>query len=134
MAMALISNLCDVCKHRHQNSDTPTCAAFPDQIPLEILQMHVDHRLPYPNDGGIQFAPTEDAAVFGPLPTTKPRLDDTLVHRIAAIKPQLKELPLEEQMRLVRAVLSAGSFDALSADYQGIIRSAEEHARERTAS
>ena len=49
--MELYENLCRLCKHRTGYG----CAAFPKEIPLEIRQMYVDHRQPYPGDGGVLF-------------------------------------------------------------------------------
>ena len=31
------------------------CNAYPEGIPVEILESEVDHRLPYKGDGGIHF-------------------------------------------------------------------------------
>jgi hypothetical protein len=46
-------SLCSYCKHRI--SRTPTCAAFPDRIPREILFGHQEHLAPVDGDHGIQF-------------------------------------------------------------------------------
>lgn len=43
-----------VCKHR-ENHIGMACAAFPAGIPEDILRMRVDHRYPYPGDGGVRF-------------------------------------------------------------------------------
>jgi hypothetical protein len=55
------SPVCEDCRHRVGYSHL-TCAAFPDRIPEAIWNGQHDHRTPYPNDGGIQYAPmtTED--------------------------------------------------------------------------
>ena len=54
--MATIHVLCLECKHLR---DTLTCAAFPERIPVAILDGRADHHHPYPGDHGIQFAPKE---------------------------------------------------------------------------
>lgn len=46
---------CADCVHKHL--DSPTCEAFPDGIPREILLMEHDHRKPYPDDNGIRYKP-----------------------------------------------------------------------------
>jgi hypothetical protein len=50
---------CESCLHLHSNWSTPTCAAYPEGIPTEILYNEVDHRFPLPGDHGIQFEPDE---------------------------------------------------------------------------
>jgi hypothetical protein len=56
--------ICFWCKHfdAQQQYDTgkTVCAAFPDDIPLEIWDLEYDHREPYPNDNGIQFEKLDD--------------------------------------------------------------------------
>jgi hypothetical protein len=47
---------CNACVHRIQG--TVTCAAFPEQIPIEILKNEFDHTNAYPGDSGIRFEPT----------------------------------------------------------------------------
>jgi hypothetical protein len=48
---------CDTCRHKFAGQRG--CAAFPDQIPTEIITGKNDHRSPYPGDQGIQYAPIE---------------------------------------------------------------------------
>jgi hypothetical protein len=50
--------ICLRCKFFHQGDWTKmACDAFPDGIPLEIVQMEFDHHEPYPDDHGIRFQP-----------------------------------------------------------------------------
>jgi hypothetical protein len=49
--------LCLSCRHLR---DGLTCDAFPDRIPVAILDGRADHHQPYPSDHGIQFAPKDD--------------------------------------------------------------------------
>lgn len=46
---------CWTCKHKHLTG--PTCEAFPEKIPDEILTGEHQHREPYPGDNGIQYEP-----------------------------------------------------------------------------
>ncbi|MHC1576900.1 MAG: hypothetical protein ACXQTE_06050 [Methanosarcinaceae archaeon] len=52
---------CYECKHYHHNAkgweDANSCDAFPDGIPIKILQDDLDHHEPYKGDHGIQFEP-----------------------------------------------------------------------------
>jgi len=43
---------CRTCKHR---TGPMTCEAFDVTIPMPILKGEFDHKLPYPNDNGIQY-------------------------------------------------------------------------------
>jgi hypothetical protein len=45
---------CFDCKHL-QDGPPPHCAAFPDEIPMEILLNKFDHKKPHPGDHGIRF-------------------------------------------------------------------------------
>ncbi len=40
---------------RHSFVGKAGCAAFPDGIPMAILDGKIMHRAPYPGDNGIQF-------------------------------------------------------------------------------
>src|SRR5258708_5201713 len=52
-------SLCQFCAHAKR--DKPwQCEAYPDEIPLEITNMNVDHRVPYLDDNGVQFKLRED--------------------------------------------------------------------------
>jgi hypothetical protein len=48
--------LCGSCLHWNKNH---TCAAFPEGIPDEILNMETKHDKPYPGDSGIQYEPVK---------------------------------------------------------------------------
>lgn len=47
---------CQACRHYRNNA---TCSAFPNGIPIIILQDEHDHRKPYPGDRGIRFSPKD---------------------------------------------------------------------------
>lgn len=47
---------CFSCKHLKEGAP-PHCTAFPQGIPLIILENKADHRKPFPGDNGIHFEP-----------------------------------------------------------------------------
>jgi len=54
---------CLYCKHLRElinNEEMPTCDAFPLGIPIEIIDGHQSHRIPYDSDSGIQFESIEE--------------------------------------------------------------------------
>ncbi len=51
---------CASCKHfDRENRRSNTCSAFPNGIPLPIIQGDHDHRESFPGDNGIRFEPKE---------------------------------------------------------------------------
>jgi hypothetical protein len=40
---------------RHKSTTGATCTAFPEGIPMPILDATHDHRTPYAGDGGVQY-------------------------------------------------------------------------------
>lgn len=51
--------ICLGCQHfQDYHEGTGICAAFPDGIPDAIWDSQADHRQPFDDDQGIQFAPT----------------------------------------------------------------------------
>jgi hypothetical protein len=55
--------LCHYCAHRNQEEPWH-CAAYPAEIPQEVLWMNVDHRVPYVDDRGIQFSLRTDMSEY----------------------------------------------------------------------
>ncbi len=56
------SVLCMWCIHYKsikKGEKIPRCTAFPDGIPEPIFLGRVNHRLPHPDDNGIQFEPVD---------------------------------------------------------------------------
>lgn len=49
--------MCFNCKHK--KAEQLKCSAFPDGIPLEILQSSRDHRQPVAGDHGILYDPID---------------------------------------------------------------------------
>jgi hypothetical protein len=55
--------MCLGCTHLNRDDeDGFTCSAFPAGIPRSIAESVHDHRLPYPGDGGVLFAPEDERA------------------------------------------------------------------------
>ena len=61
------ATICDMCEHYVDDPETSgdpnvpeTCLAFPNGIPVEIIQKGFDHRQPFEGDDGIMFSPNED--------------------------------------------------------------------------
>lgn len=48
---------CALCKHKTLPGNF--CTAFPDGIPILIMDNDIKHDVPYPGDNGIQFEPRE---------------------------------------------------------------------------
>jgi hypothetical protein len=60
-------NMCDWCKHyQGATNNRVVCKAFPDGIPMEILDLGVTHRQPYSGDSGIRFEKEEDENLWSP--------------------------------------------------------------------
>lgn len=61
--MAIGTPICLDCKHFEQGATSARagCLAFPDGIPLGIIDGELDHEHPLPGDHGIQFEPKEEA-------------------------------------------------------------------------
>lgn len=79
--MKIFDPICFFCKHYdiHYLRMTPRehrqghrCTAFPEGIPREIIESNYDHRLPHPDDNGIQFAMYESRDTLHPALLQEP--------------------------------------------------------------
>lgn len=125
--MKLVPNLCNICKHRRKGV---TCAAFPERIPKDILQMHADHRLPYPGDQNIQFEVRDSEEAHQRLLTVnvlkKPRSrPNDLAKRIASVLGSIQFKDVKERRQFTLVVLSTDEFGQLPHAYQQLILAAE---------
>jgi hypothetical protein len=75
--MSFNMGMCSRCRHFEPGMDDrkPSCLAFPDGIPGQIVRRGFDHRNEYPGDGGIRFEPDGPVSV------------DWIEKRVAPAKP-----------------------------------------------
>lgn len=61
----MITAQCFNCRRFRGNTDEGAlhCEAFPAGIPAQILTGAIDHRQPYPGDGGLRFDPIDPELV-----------------------------------------------------------------------
>ena len=62
----VLKQICIFCKHLggDNDNDQPTCKAFPFGIPDDIYLGGADHRMPLPDDNGIQFEFSADEPTY----------------------------------------------------------------------
>ena len=67
----VILSQCLYCRHYAGGTFGAVCAAFPNQIPQDVLDNQVDHRRPYPDgqEADVLFEPRADVdpATLAPL-------------------------------------------------------------------
>lgn len=131
MGIRLVEKLCDLCKHRHQGSQPPACAAYPDRIPLPIRLMQVDHRQPYPGDHGIRFEPVDGTAdtqtrLANLRWRSSPARAAELQRRVAAVL-QFIPFPGPQQRKLFGLALrKAPTFEDLPEEARNLILAGEQ--------
>jgi hypothetical protein len=60
--LLVLADQCLGCRHL---VTIRTCCAFPEGIPLPIAASRHDHREPFPGDGGLRHAPSQDPRLLG---------------------------------------------------------------------
>lgn len=82
----LLAPMCYSCVHLGSATDKLTCAAFPEGIPLAILEGQADHRYPVEGDNGIVFEQKADSPepAFDsyPFAASEPAIVTSLRHRV----------------------------------------------------
>jgi hypothetical protein len=135
VGISFTEKLCDLCKHRHPDSHPPTCAAYPDRIPLKILLMEVDHRQPYPGDHGIRFEPADGTAdIQARVANLRWRGPSAgaleLLRRVAAVVEFIPFPGHRERQLLGLAVRRATTFEDLPEKARRLILAGEQRAEE----
>jgi hypothetical protein len=128
MGTAMFESLCKLCKHRWGFA----CAAFPEGIPVEIREMYVDHRLPYPGDNGTTFEPIDDSEetqhrlekVHVRKGRVPPGVND-LDRRISRVLKTLRFENAHQKSHFARCVQTASRFEELPEWCQTLVLGAE---------
>jgi len=81
---AVINEQCYRCKHVRTLISSQTCAAFPEEIPLDIWTGKHNHELPYPGDHGVRFESR------GNIPST-PMTNDEIQAWLEKVRSQQNE-------------------------------------------
>ena len=95
--------LCWACTRLRKGSDGPTCAAFPEGIPTQIIDGGFDHRQPFPGDGGTRFVKDPDQ----PIPPGYPELVEPQ-EPVFITKPPLIRHQTKKELRELAKGLIAG--------------------------
>lgn len=92
----------------------PTCAAFPDGIPEQILSNLADHRAPYPGDHGIRWE--SNGLEFPDWALTSPRARASVLLNISADEIDLTAVQRDWEQRLDDLIANWGDITARQRD------------------